>query len=190
MPDFAPNFTSRLKVRYKANGANHSSTWRYPGVGDGPELGAILTAAGGFYNAVINMLYDDFQFLGCAYALRGSNIFIPTDPLALLVTPPTDNTTRKPREKATVVSFVGRTNAGLRAIIYLYGTDFGNATVDEAGEDDFRVFLGENTAVASGINALIAAGADIVGNDGNPVNWYGYVNWKYDDYWLRKVRTG
>lgn len=188
MPDFAPNFTARLRVRYNVSGANHSATWRYPGNGDGPELGAILVAAANFYNAMGNALYDDFQFLGNSYATRGSNIFIPTDPIAFTVTPPGDSTTRRPKEKATVASFVGRTDAGLRAILYLYGTVYGS-NVDSTS-DDFRIFIGEDGAVNSAVNSLIASGADIVGNDGNPINWYGYANWKFDDYWLRKVRNG
>lgn len=188
MPDYAPNFTARLKVRYNGNGANHSATWRYPGAGDGPELGAILTAVQNFYNALLPQIYDDFQFIGNSYALRGSNIFLPTDPIAFLVAPGSDSTLRLPKEKATVISFVGRTNAGLRAITYLYGTAFGaDAT---AVSEDFRIYVGELGTISDAVNALIAAGADIVGNDGNPINWSGYANWKFDDYWMRKVRTG
>lgn len=186
MPDYAPNFTARLRVRYRAAFANHTQTWRYPGVGDGAELGSAQVSIETFYTAISTFMFSDWSVLGVSYALRGSDIFLPTAGFA--VTGAIDIAGKPARIKATACSFVGRTQQGLRAIIYQYGINKGIG--DDADSDDFRVNPGEDTTTDGAVAALVAAGTNLCGNDGNAINWYPYMNVKYNDYWERKVRQG
>lgn len=184
MADYGPNYTARLRVRYKGGGAIHTQTWRYPGVGDGPELGAILVAVENFYSPLQVNMWSDWTILNVSYALRDSNVFIPT--FGLSVVGGVDVVDLKGRGRASAISFVGRTASGLRAIIYQYGY---RSNIGESGEaDDFRIYQSENSAIDGAITSLIGSGADLVGNDGLAINWYSYVNIKYNDYWTRKVR--
>lgn len=186
MPDFYPAFTARYRIRYSAGQGAHTQTWRFPGVGSGPELAAAQTAISGYYDSIQPALWDDFAILNTAVALRGSDLFLPVP--NLVVTGAIDSTNRKPRHKAAALSFVGRTAAGLRAVIYQYGVAL--ATGQDAELDDFRLITGEHSDVDNAILSLISAGSTLCGNDGNTISWYSYANGKYNDYWLRKVRNG
>jgi hypothetical protein len=186
MPDFAPNFTARLRVRYRAALAVHTQTWRYPGVGDGPELNSALTAVGNFYTALGSNMFDDWVVLGCTFATRGSDVFLPTFGIVVAggVSIPAGN----PGIKACAMSAVGRTNAGLRAVVYQYG--WGSSISMSSEGNDFRILPGEDTNWDNAYAALVSAGSILCGNDGNAINWYPYANLKANDYWVRKVRQG
>lgn len=185
--DFAPNYTARYRIKYNDGSANHTQTWRYPGVGDGPELGAVSAAVLNYYTAMADGLWDDFAFLSVSYCLKDADIFIP---LAVGGFTGTVSPTgvRKKFHKANMLSFIGRTNAGHRVIFYQYG--FFHAVGENSQLDDFRIFRSEEPLIDNAIAALVAAGADLVGNDGQPVNWYSYANVGENDYWKGKVRNG
>lgn len=184
MSDFAPNYTARLRIRYRGGGVVHTQTWRYPGVGDGPELGSAIVGVTNFYSALAPVMWSDWSVLNVSFALRDSDIFLPT--FGIAVVGAVDVVDLKPRGKASAISFVGRTQAGLRAIIYQYGY---RSNIGESAEcDDFRINPGEAVTIDDAVTSLIATGSDFVGNDGQPINWYSYANIKYNDYWERKVR--
>lgn len=187
MSDHSPDFTARYRVKYFDGQATHVQTWRYPGVGDGPELVAVATAVNNYYAAIGTQLWDDFQVLAASYALKDSPIFLPTSTPGIggAVDP---STLRKPRHKANAINFVGRTSLGTRVIVYQYG--FSIAVGDDTLVDDFRLTSTENAVILTTLTALTSAGADLVGNDGAAVTWYPYANVKYNDYWKRKVQNG
>lgn len=185
--DFAPNYTARYRLKYNDGQANHTQTWRYPGVGDGPELGAVSAAVLNYYTAISAGLWNDFAILSVSYCLKDADVFIPlaVGTVTGAIDPSTD---RKKFNKAQVLSFIGRTNGGHRVVFYQYGFFITIANDDVA--QDYRIFASENTIISDAIAALIAAGADLVGNDGQPVNWYPYANSGENDYWKGKVRNG
>jgi len=184
--DYAPNFTARYRLKYNDGQANHTQTWRYPGTGDGPELGAVSAAVLNYYTAMAPKLWTDFAILSVSYALKDADIFIP---LAVgTVVGEASTSTRKKFHKANALSFIGRTNQGHRVVFYQYG--WAQYVGESDVLDDFRIFRSEDTDIDNAIAALVSAGADLVGNDGNPVSWYPYVNVGENDYWKGKVRNG
>lgn len=185
--DFAPDYTARYRLKYNDGMANHTQTWRYPGVGDGPELGAVSAAVLNYWTAISPSLWNDTAILAVSYALKDSSTFLP-----LAVGTVTGGIApagvRKKFHKANVLSFIGRTSAGHRVVFFQYG--FFTAVGEDATQDDFRIFRSERTDIDNAIAALVAAGADLVGNDGNAVSWYPYANVGENDYWKGKVRNG
>jgi len=190
VPDFAPDYTARYKITYNDGQARHTQLWRYPGVGDGPELGAVEAVIAAYYTAVENSLWTDFAVISHSYALKDSSIFLPRP--AGVVTGNVDPTDvlspRKPRNKAQAISFIGRTALGQRVIFYQYGYAYGVG--DSAAANDYRLYATEDADISSSIAALTAGGADLVGSDGAAITWYPYVNSKANDYWVGKVRLG
>jgi hypothetical protein len=190
VPDFAPNYTARYKVVYNDGQARHTQSWRYPGVGDGPELAAAEAVISAYYTAILPAIWSDFAFISGSYALKDSDVFLPRSPFTGTggVDPTDILAPRRPRHKAQAISFVGRSNLGQRAIFYQYG--FASGIGDSDAAQDYRMYRTEQVEVAAAIDALIGGGADLVASDGAAINWYPYANAKANDYWVGKVRLG
>lgn len=186
MPDHAPDFTARYRIRYFDGMANHTQTWRYPGAGDGPELLAVATAWVAYAAALAPGLWEDYAILSASFAMKDSSIFLPTS------TPDVAGvqavTTRRKFHKAQALSFVGRTALGKRVIFYQYG--YWKAVGEDDDAEDFRWTVGEEAPIHDAWQALVDAGGGIVGNDGEQVFWYPYANTGENDYWKGKVRNG
>jgi len=183
MTDFAPNFTPRYRVRYRASGATHSQTWRF--TADADLVGAIADIQA-YYTAIQDTLDDQFAVLSTSFAGIGSDVFLPADPITVVGAQ--DQSGLQPSQKAAQLDFVGRTSGGLRMIIYQYGYSF-IGVGEPGGGGDFRVTGAEDAHVGDAVAALNAAGF-LCGNDDLAGTWYPYANLKYNDYWMRKVRQG
>lgn len=185
--DFAPNYTHRIKVRYFACGAAHSQVWRSASNDGLVERTGAFNTIQAYYDALQALLSDDLALLSISEAAANSDIFLPS-PFTLSLVGTADYSTFGPSKKASSTSFVGRSVAGLRAIIYQYGIVHSMAS-SETPSNDFRVTRDEVTEYGDAIDALNAA-VGMVANDDFVIVWYPYVNAKYNDYWLRRVRVG
>jgi hypothetical protein len=186
--DYAPNYTPRLRVRYKAAGRIHTQTWRFVGTGATPDITAAIAAVNNYYSAISPSMLSDWTLVGAAAAGRDSNIFVPVTGV-VFGTGPTPFDPADRAVTALALSFVGRTVLGLRAVVYQYGTAFSDIGVAGVG-NDFRIYAAEDSNIANAITALQGAGATLCGNDGDAISWYPYVNLKVNDYWLHRVRSG
>lgn len=185
--DFAPNYTHRIRIRYFACGAAHSQVWRSFSNNGIVERTAAFNTIQSYYDALAALLSDDLALLSISEADADSDIFLPS-PFALSLVGSADYSTKGPSKKASSTSFVGRSIAGLRAIIYQYGIVH-NMDSSETPANDFRVTRTEVTEYGDAIDALNAT-TGLVANDDFAMVWYPYVNAKYNDYWLRRVRQG
>lgn len=189
MTSFAPNYTARLRVKYRAARAIHTQTWRFPAYGTlGVGMIAARDAVEAIWGHLTPNLFDDTECLAVTYAVEDTNIFLPTDVISISgdVATPTD----LPKIKALAVSMVGRTSTGQPAKIFFYGLD--ETTLSSSGGEDFRQNPGENAALTAAIaeaNGFIA-GLILCGSDGTAVTWYPYTNQKPNDYWVKRVRQG
>lgn len=187
MPDFAPNYTARIKLRYSVAGATHTMQWRAPssiGAGDVPDYVAKMET---FLNDLEAKLFADFVILGTTYALADSDVFLPTDsPTGIAGTVSTSG--RSPSQKAWAISFVGRSANGGRAEFFLYGIALNPVTV--TSPNDFRIHSTEDSDISTAIGVLDDTPPDLAANDDGLVTWYEYVNAKYNDYWTRRLRSG
>lgn len=188
MPDFAPNYTFRYKLRYRGNGQTHHMLWRCPATATVAAIPAIVQNVEDFLGAIgSGNFYADFAILGASYALADSDVFLPAEPLPVFAG--SVNIDGRPESlQALALSFVGRSNIGQRAAFFVYGTVFNAIT--SAGSLDFRLHPAENANIGDAVNVLNAsAGASmLVANDGVEVVWYPYANIKFNDYWVRQVR--
>lgn len=189
MPAYAPSFTPRLKVRYRAAAANHTQLWRFPQVGvAGVNLAASVAAVQGVYDLLTPIMFDDWAVLDLSYADINSDVFIPTTGLTAIGTVTTVG--MLPSVKAQAMSFVGRTVGGQPAKLAQFGVDSTTFTNTQAG--DYRISPGEDTTV-DGVIALLNTYNSpllICGNDKLAVVWKGYANTKPYDFWVKKVRVG
>lgn len=185
MPDFAPNFTARYKVRYQVLTKTHSITWRLArGASDGMAAAALMED---FWAALSGAMYNDFTVLSAAFAPEDSDVFLPT----IAPASPTGAISSPGGGAGAVplaLSFPGRADDGQRAIFYQYGLTL----VPVAGTSvlgNFRVNPGEVSQIDDAIALLVAADPLLVSNSNSPVNWYPYANVKDNDHWVRKQRS-
>jgi len=188
MTAFAPTWTGRVKITYFAAQAVHTQTWRYPGPASGSGVTDLLTTISSFYNALANVLYEDFNVNSVTVADIDSPVFLPIiNPFASGI-----GTVAlidfEPEEKANVATFVGRSTGGHPWKIGMFGLVFGS--IEVAGSRNYRVLETENITIGSAISALIAGAGTILANDANTVAMYNYCNLKPNDRWVKKVRRG
>lgn len=187
MTSYAPNYSARLRVKYRAALGVHTQTWRFPDYGTlGIGLAAAQSAVEAIWSHLTPILFDDTQCLACTYAITDSNIFLPTSIISLLGALPTP--TNDPSIKAYGVSMVGRTATGQPAKNFFYGIS--QDAIDVADGQNFRLNPGENTdmdaAIAEANGFLIPLA--LCGSDRTGVTWYPYANQKPNDYWVKRLR--
>lgn len=186
MPNYAPNYTPRLRVRYSSRTKTHAVTWRAARGETDPS--SLVEKMELYLNALTSLRWTDFTVLGADWAETDADIFLP-------VTPPAPDAGTLSTAGSTVataagaISHPGRSANGLRAIFYLYGTGIVQDATS-GNESDFRVLGSEVAAVSTAIGVLNETGYPLRGNDGATVTFYPYVNTKYNDHWVRKLRRG
>lgn len=187
MADFAPNFSGRYRVRYQVAGKTHKFMIRVQtgnvfatGSADG------LAIAQALLTALAPLLWADFTVLSAEFAAENSAFFFPVE--APTVTGGVSITGRPASAGAWSTSFIGRTGGGLRWVVYVYGVAVN--PVQTASVIDFRIGSLENATILAATNALGGFSSTLAGNDDLPVVIYPYVNGKYNDYWVKRLRNG
>lgn len=185
MPDFAPNFTVRYRVKYIVLGRIHRIQFRLErGVTD---FAGAAGKVGTFLSTMESQMYDNFAVLSADAALEDSDVFLPA-PAPDSPTGAISTTGVGTGDVPLAVSFPGRTINGLRGIVYLYGTQ-----LDPSGPanflQDYRIQAAELGAVSDAVAALNEISPTFVGNDGTTLIWYPYVNTKPNDHWIKKLRV-
>lgn len=189
MTSYAPNFSARVRIKYRAARAIHTQTWRFPDYGTlGIGLAAAQAAIAAIWSHLTPIMYDDLQCLAVTYALTDSNIFLPTSLIDMSgdVATPTDD----PSIKANAVSMVGRTATGQPAKEFFYGVVVNG--LESVGGTDFRINPLEVGAIDDTIAEANGFLIDLVlcGSDRTGITWYPYANYKPNDYWVKRVRQG
>jgi hypothetical protein len=87
--------------------------------------------------------------------------------------------------EALSASFVGRTEGGGKARFFVYGL---NVWPKDENFGDFKVSPTDEPTIASVFTALNTLDPALVGNDGFNAHWYPYINTKFNDYYVRKLR--
>lgn len=187
MADFAPNFTARYRVKYTTLGRQHSMLWRIArGVGS-TGLALMVAKVGSVLNVLVPARYTDWLVVGAEYAPEDVDFFVPA--AIPTVTTGTAPIPPNPVSQSTfAISMVGRSTAGQKARMFLFGTSFDPESLLAPG-DNFRVSTVESPLVTSLVNSLNSGSPTIVGSDGMGVIWYSYINTKYNDHWIAKVRA-
>lgn len=184
MADFAPTFTSRFKVTYLSLGKQHSLTLRYADADSEPDS-LFKNGVAAWISSTAPWRFEDWTAIEASYALAGSSVFVPVavpGPISageaeLLPT----------SFRPVYASFVGKSSAGNRTGVFLYGIALDPAKATEDALTDYRLTSVEDATTATILTAL----GDIPGAvsiDGLPVAWRQYVNLGYNAYYQRKAR--
>lgn len=186
MPDFAPNYTARYRVRYQVGGAVHTSQLRcLPASQTNAAISSIGSAVfTDIFTALGPAMSDDLTILGADMALRDSDIFLPAE-----VLPIGAGSVGSVLDKGwspVNLSFVGRSAAGGRAVFRIFGVAI-NPLASGTIENDYRLTSVESVPVASVVNALNLATV-LVANDEESVTWYPYANISFHAYWQKRAR--
>jgi hypothetical protein len=186
MSDFAPNYTARYRFHYSQGSKSHTMMWRVAAGVTDPS--ALATKIGLFLDDMSDNLYNDFTITSADFALADSDVFLPA-------TPPSFGggavaaSGAVLSDAAYAMSFIGRSIAGGRARMFLYGSNFGAAQRVSAFTD-YRILSSELSTVSAAVVRLNETSPPIVANDNENVVWYEYVNLKPNDAWVRKLRRG
>ena len=187
MPDFAPNYTARLRVTYTVAGATHHTTWRLPAASGYADIGVYAAKFIALLDIMDAKIWSDFTINSWSYQLADGVIFLPFGG-AFWAAGGVSPSGRSPSQKALALSFVGRSVAGQRAAFFLYGVATNPMT--DTDTSDFRIHSAEDTIIGNAVGILNDTSPSLVANDNEDVIWYEYANVKYNDYWTRRLRQG
>jgi len=185
MPDYAPNFTSRLHWLYACQGKNHVATFRF-------QITDTIATAAAHVEELITALtpfieargYSDLTTRGWEWAEADSTIFLPVTTAATLSG--TQSTTGRPiNQVAMQVTLPYRTIAGGHGFFNFYGTNY---NVYGSPEQDFRVLATEDSAVDDLVTNMSPIG--FRGGDNQEIVIKPYINIGFNARWKRKVRNG
>jgi len=186
MSDYAPNYTARYRIRYSSLGKSHSMTWRV--AASTTDDTAIAAKVGLFLADMEGSMWDDWTLVAADFCLADEDAFLP----GTLPDPPTGAVAVSgsfASDAAFAVSFVGRTIAGNKARMFMYGLNDASLVRDAKG-NDFKLLSSESAQISDAVVRLNETSPAIVGNDNQPATWYEYVNMKHNDRWVRRLRRG
>lgn len=185
MPDYAPNFTSRLHWLYACQGKNHVATFRFQitdtiatAVAHAEELVTALTAFIAAHG------YTDLTTRGWEWCEADSTVFLPIGSVPGPVGE-VSTTGRPINQVAMQCTLPYRTIAGGHGFFNFYGLNF---NVYGSPEQDFRVLATEDSAVADLVANMSPIG--FRGGDNQAIVVKPYVNIGFNARWKRKVRNG
>lgn len=186
MANFATNYTTRVVYSYTSNGRNHTTMMRTADASTATieaNQGVML----GLLVALKSLLPSDFQIKEVNVYPAGETNSYPVDIIPALASFGGGTVNPDKVRTPNFLSFVGRTLAGSRVNLFLYGV-----TMEPGGVPgkDWRLLATESTQVAAAINALTEEPPPaLVGIDGGAVRWKQYANYGVSAYWQRKERA-
>lgn len=184
MTTFAPNYTNRYLVRYRAAGKVHTAMFRY-GITPGPPDVALVTGVGNVLVALMPKLANDWAVLAASYIAAGTTISLPaTAPVA-----GPGSIAWNAGDNPLNYSFVGRGVTGQPASFHIYGAQLEPSTASLTAAQDYRVLASEDADIASALTELNGI-AGLTTTDGAAVVWHQYANVGYNAYYQRKSRNG
>jgi hypothetical protein len=187
MPDYAPTYTPRLRVKYRAAGVEHTMLLRAArGASMATTISQRESIFHGIFNAVASLLADDFTFITEDWAATDSDVFIPTGSLPAAVTGALATTTWTPEQKVTATTLSGKGTDGVKIHVAMYGLywDRNDKTAPAANG---LVTPGESTPVDNAIAAISGATTTI---SGTVATFYNQATIKTNDRLLKLVRRG
>jgi hypothetical protein len=179
--DYAPEWTGRLRVKYKTNTKIHTSGFRYEGEG-APSMD-FVSGVQAFLTTLTPLLSSDTTHVATEYAEAGSNIFFPFVPLSVAGTVGGTGVGDTPR----FISFAGKSLAGKKVRVVMYG--YSLEVVGKTLIADYRIYDSENTHINNALTALSGI-SDMVAPDGTgSIYWHQYANFGVNAYWQRRLRV-
>lgn len=189
MPDYAPNYSPRLVVKYRHAGAVHRFGVRV-GRGITSTPAAIVTKVRAVLATLQPALFQDWSALDGTYYPQDSFIGTPVDVADLNTIAPEQNVSLiVPSHKAAQGRWEARGNFGGRTAFVLYGLYLPNFA-SNLPLRDFRVTPSEASWVGDAATALNELSPAFVPPGDASAVWRSYLNVKINDYWMGRLRNG
>lgn len=186
MADFAPNNTSRYKIRYSSAGATHDMVFRYD-LPASPPSGATIAGVEAFLDALSTNRFSDWTVLGESWAAQGNTFFVPL-PITLSPTVGSTAVVAAQAQRSAFMSFVGLSALGNQIRIVVFGISANPISVGGNTASNWRVTTAEDGGIASAVTALNTL-PDLVAIDEQPAVFHGYANFKNHAHWVYKERA-
>lgn len=191
MAPLPTNNTGRVWVDYITGGGltsqEHTVMIRYSPALGGSFAEALTELCTALITPGVGAYFDGWQIIGARHAAPGSDISFPiTVPTVFTSFVGAGQATATRPEQAREARFVGRSSAeGRRNSFSVYGVisssfsqaDFREPALEGNYPDDVLSVISE------------AETGNWVAIDGSFTVWYPYMNWQYNSYWERKLRT-
>lgn len=188
MPSFAPSFTPRYGVRYRAGSLDHTVVVR--GFRGESENATVIRGSGvlfDLYNALASVLADDFTWVSAFYIAQDtevSGISSTPSPVTGLVALSGLST----QDRISSLGFSGKAANGGKASLKLFGFNFSTDVAAGNEQTDFVLLATEGSHIANAIDALNNGGLATRSN--GVAVWYNRTTIKVNDHWLKLARRG
>ena len=185
--DYAPNFTPRVRVKYKSHEKTHTLTVR-PASNDTGGFLTAVTLVDNILTLMKPLLDQGSVILGADYAVEDSDVFLPLNynfPLFAAKPPSTIDPDRL--NAASYVSFQGISALGTRTQFFVYGI---NRIHTHPAMDNFRFEYGEQEEISDVIDLLLSSSAALRAIDKQGIIWRTYANYGFNAYYQRMARRG
>jgi len=175
MAPLPSNNTGVLFVDYSVGGESHTTQFRYS---DGSSLIDIKDVADQFFTALGDAI-KEITITGARHRPKDENITLPVTWTGA-ATYGTGSATHD--QSAWFVDFIGRTAAGRKARIAVFGA----ASFEDNIGHDYR--LPATDQISDALDVLNGNSDQLCGIDNEVVVWYPYANVGVNAYWRNKIR--
>lgn len=186
MSDYSPNWTPRIRLRYRTLGQYHNISVRCP-------ISTVLSGAAIYAERLGLVLsqnpglrYTDWAAVSCSFVQQDNGVSLPMDVPTVAAGTTTVPTTIG-FQKALYARFEARGADGSKTNMTLMGAA---VNFDTATGNDLVALPGEAGYPAELITALSELGNQFRTGSGSLAIWYSKMNIGLNDYWSRKVRGG
>ena len=187
MADFAPNYTARYVIRYSVLGFEHTMQFRIGRSAGLTGLVGMTSKVTNFLATLESLMFTDWTILDAKYSAEDTSFFVPvaapTQPAGSITIP-----AQFASQAILSTSFVGLSNQGHKARMFVYGLNIGPENTAFTSSDDFRITGTDTADIGNAIAILNTGSPPTKANDDNDVTWYDYVNTKNNDFHLRATR--
>ena len=185
--DYAPNYTPRVRVKYKSHEKTHTLTVR-PASNDTGGFTTAVSLVDNILTLMKPLMDKRAVILGADYAIEDSDVFLPLDygfpQFAARAASPAE----PDRFNAAVyVSFQGISALGTRTQFFVYGI---NNVHSGHTMDNFRIEYGELNEISDVIDLLLSSSAALRAIDKQGIIWRKYANYGVNAYYQRMARRG
>jgi len=190
MPDFAPNVTSRYRLKYNVVGRSHTVQVR---CARGTSLIATQDAAIPYIRAVFlalaSNMADDLAFVSATAALTDSDLFFPVG-IPAAVAGAISVALFSKQDSISHLTFSGRGSSGSKVNQKIYGFNSNPDQFPVNAASDFVLLSSEVSLIQNAVNAFNSFPGPIVAIDNSTPVYVQRATLKVNDFWLRKVRQG
>lgn len=189
MGDFAPDVTPRYIARYVSVGLQHDVMFRVPR--DTTYSVGVAAAQLGLHDIFVELvtsLPTDFAWISARWYDQNSDDAIPAAVPAAVAGTHNTNLFSK-ADKISHLTFSGKGFAGSKVSMKVFGVAFDPDELPANPENKFAFDPGDYATIDAAVAALNSAALLTAIDNTHPI-WYGRVNLKINDHYLKGVRRG